>query len=46
VFASEDAWVAAGAQRGLLSGANDALLFGGLEEAAARFHQTIDRALG
>jgi hypothetical protein len=45
VFASEDAWVAAGAQRGLLSGANENLLFGGLEEAAVRFHEIIDRAI-
>lgn len=46
VFAAEDAWVAAGAQRGLLSGVNENLLFGGLEEAAARFHGVIDRAIG
>ncbi len=45
VFAAEDAWVAAGAQRGLLSGANDDLLFGGLEEAAVHFHAVIDREL-
>jgi hypothetical protein len=45
VFAAEDAWVAAGAQRGLLSGANEDLLFGGLEEAAVHFHAVIDREL-
>ena len=45
VFAAEDAFVAAGAQRGLTSGANESLLFGGLEEAAVHFHQLIEREL-
>ncbi|WP_165954321.1 aromatic ring-hydroxylating oxygenase subunit alpha [Seongchinamella unica] len=45
VFAAEDIFVAAGTQRGLDSGANDSLLFGGLEEAAIRFHQVIAREL-
>ena len=45
VFAAEDVWVAVGAQRGMLSGANDHLLFGGLEESAFQFHETIGRAL-
>ena len=45
VFQAEDIFVSVGAQRGLLSGANDALLFGGLEEAAVRFHDIIDREL-
>ena len=45
VFAAEDVFVAVGAQRGLSSGANKHLLFGGLEEAAVRFHQLIDRLL-
>jgi hypothetical protein len=41
VFEAEDIFVAVGAQRGMLSGTNDHLLFGGLEEAAIRFHKTI-----
>lgn len=45
VFCAEDVFVAVGAQRGLSSGANETLLFGGLEEAAVRFHQLIDRRL-
>jgi phenylpropionate dioxygenase-like ring-hydroxylating dioxygenase large terminal subunit len=45
VFAAEDAWVAAGAQKGMLSGANEHLLFGALEEAATHFHDIIERAL-
>jgi phenylpropionate dioxygenase-like ring-hydroxylating dioxygenase large terminal subunit len=45
VFAAEDLFVAAGAQRGLSSGANESLLFGGLEEAAARFHRLIEQRL-
>lgn len=45
VFAAEDVFVAVGAQQGLNSGANESLLFGGLEEAAARFHQLIDQHL-
>ena len=45
VFAAEDVFVAVGAQRGLNSGANEHLLFGGLEEAAVRFHQLIDERL-
>lgn len=46
VFAAEDIFVATGAQLGLASGANESLLFGGLEEAAARFHQLIEKRLG
>lgn len=46
VFEAEDIFVSVGAQQGLLSGANTDLLFGGLEEAATRFHQTIERELG
>jgi phenylpropionate dioxygenase-like ring-hydroxylating dioxygenase large terminal subunit len=45
VFAAEDIFVSVGAQRGMRSGANEALLFGGLEEAAIRFHQTLGRSL-
>lgn len=45
VFAAEDVFVAVGAQRGLNSGANESLLFGGLEEAAIRFHQRIEQRL-
>lgn len=45
VFAAEDLFVAEGAQQGLASGANESLLFGGLEEAAFRFHQRIEREL-
>ncbi len=43
VFAAEDVFVAVGAQRGIDSGANDALIFGGLEEAAIRFHDIVER---
>ena len=46
VFSAEDVFVAVGAQRGLHSGANESLLFGGLEEAAVRFHQLIEKRLG
>lgn len=46
VFAAEDIFVAAGAQQGLDSGANENLLFGALEEAAIHFHQLIARELG
>ena len=45
VFAAEDVFVAVGAQRGLNSGANASLLFGGLEEAAARFHRLLEQRL-
>ena len=45
VFAAEDVFVAVGAQQGIHSGANDYLLFGGLEEAAIRFHDLIDQEL-
>ncbi|AQA19966.1 hypothetical protein BST95_18665 [Halioglobus japonicus] len=45
VFAAEDIFVAEGAQRGLHSAANDSLLFGGLEKAAARFHRLIEEQL-
>ena len=46
VFAAEDIFVAAGAQQGLNSGANQSLLFGGLEEAAVQFHRQIAREIG
>jgi len=46
VFQAEDIFVCEGAQRGMRSGANSSLLFGGLEEAAARFHEIIDCELG
>jgi phenylpropionate dioxygenase-like ring-hydroxylating dioxygenase large terminal subunit len=45
VFEAEDIFVSVGAQRGMGSGANDSLLFGGLEEAAVRFHDIIEREL-
>jgi phenylpropionate dioxygenase-like ring-hydroxylating dioxygenase large terminal subunit len=46
VFAAEDIFVAVGAQQGMASGTNNHLLFGGLEEAAVRFHQIIKKRLG
>ena len=45
VFQAEDIFVSEGAQRGMASGANTHLIFGGLEEAAARFHSIIEREL-
>ena len=45
VFAAEDVFVAVGAQKGIDSGANEYLLFGGLEEAAIRFHDIIEREI-
>ena len=45
VFQAEDIFVSEGAQRGMRSGANSALLFGGLEESAAQFHDIIEREL-
>jgi phenylpropionate dioxygenase-like ring-hydroxylating dioxygenase large terminal subunit len=45
VFQAEDIFVSEGAQRGMASGANSHLIFGGLEEAAVRFHQTIKHEL-
>ncbi len=45
VFQAEDIFVSEGAQRGMRSGANTQLLFGGLEESAVQFHQTIAREL-
>lgn len=45
VFQAEDIFVSEGAQRGMASGANTHLIFGGLEESAVRFHQTIEREL-
>lgn len=45
VFAAEDIHVSVQAQRGFASGANDSLLFGGLEKAAADFHDIIDAAI-
>ena len=46
VFQAEDIMVSEAAQRGFSSGANEALLFGGLEECAVQFHQAIARELG
>lgn len=45
VFQAEDIFVSEGAQQGMRSGANEALLFGGLEESAVRFHAIIEREL-
>jgi hypothetical protein len=45
VFQAEDIFVSEGAQQGMRSGANEALLFGGLEESAVRFHDIIEREL-
>ena len=45
VFQAEDIAVSEGAQRGMRSGANEDLLFGGLEKSAVDFHQAIARAL-
>lgn len=45
VFQAEDIFVSEGAQRGMRSGANTHLLFGGLEESAVRFHAIIEREL-
>ncbi|MFT4518335.1 MAG: Rieske 2Fe-2S family protein [Halioglobus sp.] len=45
VFQAEDIFVSEGAQKGMRSGANSNLLFGGLEEAAIRFHDILDREL-
>jgi phenylpropionate dioxygenase-like ring-hydroxylating dioxygenase large terminal subunit len=45
VFAAEDIFVSVGAQQGMRSGANESLLFGGLEEAAIRFHETLEQEL-
>ena len=45
VFQAEDIFVSEGAQRGMRSGANSALLFGGLEGSAVQFHQVIEREL-
>ncbi len=46
VFEAEDIHVCVEAQRGFASGANETLLFGGLESAAAEFHELIDEAIG
>lgn len=45
VFEAEDIFVSVGTQKGLLSGANESLLFGSLEEPAVQFHREIDAAL-
>lgn len=45
VFAAEDVFVSVGAQQGIQSGANDYLLFGGLEEAAIRFHDLVEQEI-
>jgi phenylpropionate dioxygenase-like ring-hydroxylating dioxygenase large terminal subunit len=46
VFEAEDLHVCIEAQKGFASGANESLLFGGLEKAAAEFHEIIEQALG
>lgn len=45
VFEAEDIFVSVAAQKGMHSGANDSLLFGGLEEAAIWFHNIVEREL-
>jgi len=45
VFAAEDVFVAVGAQKGIHSGANEHLVFGGLEAAAIHFHELIEEEL-
>ncbi|NND69784.1 MAG: aromatic ring-hydroxylating dioxygenase subunit alpha [Halioglobus sp.] len=45
VFQAEDIFVSVAAQKGMQSGANESLLFGGLEEAAIRFHKIVEREL-
>ncbi len=45
VFQSEDIFAAQGTQQGLASGANEGLLFGGLEAAATEFHSLVEEAL-
>ncbi len=45
VFEAEDLHVCIEAQKGFASGANESLLFGGLEEAAADFHDYVEDAL-
>jgi Rieske 2Fe-2S family protein len=46
VFQAEDIHVSEGAQKGLASGANSSLKFGGFEAAAADFHRILDEAVG
>ena len=45
VFEAEDLHVCIEAQRGFASGANESLLFGGLESAAAEFHGMLGEVL-
>lgn len=45
VFEAEDIFVSVGAQRGMRSGANEHLIFGGLEESAIQFHRKLREAL-
>ena len=45
VFNSEDLVICEQIQRGLKSGANDALILGGLEQNLLHFHSTIETAL-
>ena len=45
VFNSEDLVVCEQIQRGLRSGANDALIVGGLWQNLARFHSSVEAAL-
>jgi Rieske 2Fe-2S family protein len=45
VFNSEDLVVCEQIQRGRRSGANDALIVGGVEQNLARFHSSVEAAL-
>ena len=45
VFEAEDLFVSIGAQMGMLSGANEALLFGAYERTAIEFHEILENAL-
>jgi len=45
VFEAEDIRVCIGAQKGLRSGANDGLLFGGFESWAVNFHRRVEEYL-
>ena len=45
MFEAEDLFVSIGAQMGMLSGANEALLFGAYERTAIEFHEILESAL-
>jgi len=45
VFQGEDIYVSEGIQRGLDSGTNEQLTFGGFESAAVKFHELLEEAL-